>query len=340
MYREQLSVESAAPREWTGWASLIDQGLASRGCSLAESPLAARLLRRSANADSMDQATCSILWNEALLLSADPLLGLNLCQSDSQLPLPLQVLGLTAAASLTMGSAISSLVRFFSLISTQATLELRIADHEARLFLHPRGRPHPQQMAALAGIVGSMLVRFASRCLSEPPRLVLGLPGIQRDERLPSWCARLEHSETCWILVPRDWMEWSLPDAAPGLVSGMTGVLHGVLAGMPDADLVERVRHAIQLHLARGRVGEEQIAGPMKISPRHLRRLLRQHNTSYEQLLDEVRRETALRLLAEERSSLTSIAYELGFHDPSSFTRAFRRWTGYSPSDFRRRQAG
>ncbi len=340
MYRDQLTKQQGAPREWSLWSNIIGQGLAIHGKSLADSPLAARLLSRLPQTESIDQATCSILWNEALLLSGDPLLGLTTGSCDTLLPLPLQVLGLTAAASPNMSAAISSLVRFFSLVSTQATLELRIADRQARMLLHPRGRPHPQQMAALAGVVGSMLARFARRCGIGEPMLVLSLPGTQTGLSLPAWCSALEHSEACWVDIPRDWMDLTLPEAAPGLVSGMTGVLHGVMAGMPAGDLVERVRHAIQLHMARGRIGEEQIAGPMKISPRHLRRLLRQHNTTYEQLLDEVRRETALQLLAEERASLTSIAYELGFHDPSSFTRAFRRWTGYSPSDFRRRQAG
>lgn len=189
MYCDQISNTVGAPREWSVWCNIIGQGLAAHGKSLADSPLAARLMTRVPQAESIDQATCSILWNEALLLSDDPLLGLNTGSCDTLLPLPLQVLGLTAAASLNMSAAINSLVRFFSLVSTQATLELRVADRQARLLLHPRGRPHPQQMAALTGVVGSMLGRFAARCAVSEPSLALNLPGAQPDLPLPAGAA-------------------------------------------------------------------------------------------------------------------------------------------------------
>jgi AraC-like DNA-binding protein len=78
----------------------------------------------------------------------------------------------------------------------------------------------------------------------------------------------------------------------------------------------------------------------MNISPRHLRRKLNLFGTSYESLVDEVRKEGAIRMIGQGQLSLTSIAYELGFLDPSSFTRAFRRWTGMSPTAFKALQRG
>ena len=71
------------------------------------------------------------------------------------------------------------------------------------------------------------------------------------------------------------------------------------------------------------------------MAPRTLQRRLRGENTSHRQILDRVRRERALRLLPRGELSVAQIAEQLGFSEPSAFNRAFRRWTGRAPSDWR-----
>jgi len=56
-------------------------------------------------------------------------------------------------------------------------------------------------------------------------------------------------------------------------------------------------------------------------------------------LLDEARREMAQRYLSAGRASLTEIAYLLGFAEPNSFFRSFKRWTGKPPADFRQERS-
>ena len=339
MRNNKMAELSEAPREWSGWSRVIIQSLSARGIPLQASPLAERLLRRLQGNEVMDQTTCSLLWQEAQSLSGDDWFGLNAHCADTDLPLSLQMIGLTVSASLNMSAAVNNLVRFFPLVSTQAALELRVTGDDARLLLHPRGRPHAQHMAALVNVMGRLLLRCAQRGGIDSPDILIGVPGLTgRPPALP-WSVESVSDDTWWVKIPRQWLDLSIPESNPGLLHGMTGVLHGVLARGPTSDIVEKVRHAIHQGMSRGVLGEEHIAEPMSISTRHLRRLLGQHGTSYERLLDEVRRDAALRLLSDPSSSLTRIAYELGFQDPSSFTRAFRRWTGYSPSDFRRRQA-
>lgn len=193
-------------------------------------------------------------------------------------------------------------------------------------------------MAALINVLGRLLRRCAQRGGINDPEMLVGLPRMKAGPPPPlAWASGYVATDCWWLKIPRQWLDLSIPESTPGLLHGMTGVLHGVLARGPASDMVEKTRHAIHQGMRRGVLGEEQIAEPMNISTRHLRRLLGQHGTSYERLLDEVRRDTALRLMADPAISLTRIAYELGFQDPSSFTRAFRRWTGFSPSDFRRR---
>ncbi len=78
-----------------------------------------------------------------------------------------------------------------------------------------------------------------------------------------------------------------------------------------------------------------ELAEHLCISARTLQRRLKQQEYSYSQLTDEVRHTEALRLLATSAKRLTDVAQELGFSEASSFQRAFIRWQGCSPSQYR-----
>ena len=78
----------------------------------------------------------------------------------------------------------------------------------------------------------------------------------------------------------------------------------------------------------------EQLATEMALSPSALKRLLAQHQTSYSQLLDEVRNQLAVSLLTQQELSNKQLAERLGYSDEHNFRRAFKRWTGFIPSLF------
>lgn len=71
------------------------------------------------------------------------------------------------------------------------------------------------------------------------------------------------------------------------------------------------------------------------VSPRTLKRQLAEYGTSFQVLLDELRRDRALSMLEDESMPIERIAKELGYADPSNFNRAFKRWMGVAPSAFR-----
>lgn len=71
------------------------------------------------------------------------------------------------------------------------------------------------------------------------------------------------------------------------------------------------------------------------MSLRSLQRKLGAEDSSYEDLLNDTRRELALSYARDARYSVSEAAYLLGFSDTSSYSRAFKRWTGQSPSQFR-----
>ncbi|NEP18534.1 MAG: helix-turn-helix transcriptional regulator, partial [Leptolyngbya sp. SIO4C1] len=80
----------------------------------------------------------------------------------------------------------------------------------------------------------------------------------------------------------------------------------------------------------------DAIAAKLGYSSRTLQRKLQQAGTSFQQVLDDIRRELAFQYLQETQLTASEIAFLLGFSENSAFTRAFRRWTAITPGDYRR----
>ena len=79
-------------------------------------------------------------------------------------------------------------------------------------------------------------------------------------------------------------------------------------------------------------VSNRQLAGTLDAI---LAKQLAEADLTYQQLVDDKRRDLALRYIDDPATSITEINFLLGFSGQSAFTRAFRRWTGKSPTDFR-----
>jgi AraC-like DNA-binding protein len=71
------------------------------------------------------------------------------------------------------------------------------------------------------------------------------------------------------------------------------------------------------------------------MSRRTLQRRLAEADTSYLRLVDETRKDLALRYIDDATRSITDVAFTLGFSQQSAFTRAFKRWTGLNPTEYR-----
>lgn len=82
----------------------------------------------------------------------------------------------------------------------------------------------------------------------------------------------------------------------------------------------------------------DTVAKQLNVSSQTLRRKLRNEQTSYQQIKDQMRRDIAIDKLVRENMSITDIALRLGFVESSSFTRAFKQWTGVSPAEYRSRR--
>jgi AraC-like DNA-binding protein len=123
--------------------------------------------------------------------------------------------------------------------------------------------------------------------------------------------------------------------------------LHGVLRDhadrlleelAPGDSLVERVSADILAALREGTAAAERTAARLGMTRRTLTRRLALSNTSYSELLKETRYRTALHYLRNTNQSVEDIAFLLGFSECPPFVRAFKRWSGYAPLEYRKRQ--
>ena len=102
----------------------------------------------------------------------------------------------------------------------------------------------------------------------------------------------------------------------------------------------ERVRHVLLAMMRQGDGSVASIARVLGQSTRTLQRNLRAENAPFSDLVDEVRAASAKRYVLERKLSLGEIAFRLGFAQQSAFFRAFKRWTGVTPSELRARSLG
>ncbi len=113
------------------------------------------------------------------------------------------------------------------------------------------------------------------------------------------------------------------------------------LAELPRGHtFTETVRRLVSERLAQGHLTAATIAGQLHMSQRTLSRRLAHEGTSFGALLEELRRSLALSYLSQGRLGIAEVAFLVGFSRPEAFHRAFRRWTGQTPLEYRRASRG
>jgi AraC-like DNA-binding protein len=134
------------------------------------------------------------------------------------------------------------------------------------------------------------------------------------------------------IIFPSELLE--LPSLRAGLPDDTVAEIE---TPVPDPrDIVQCVEHLIRLALLEDRPRVDWVARKMDLSGRSLQRHLRTHNTTFEAVMDRVLTRHATTLLEQGEMPITQVAMQLGYADPSHFVRAFRRWAGQTPGEFRR----
>lgn len=112
-----------------------------------------------------------------------------------------------------------------------------------------------------------------------------------------------------------------------------------LLAEPPGGDFIAALRTVLKGHRINGWLTISNAAQLAVVSVRTLQRRLAAEELTFSELIDQVRAELAMEMLSDRHFSLDQIRNELGYSALPNFSRAFQRWTGKTPSEYRRSQS-
>lgn len=253
------------------------------------------------------------------------------------------VVGLIMEASATMGDAFLQLQRYGRLAAEfdepGDAPHFILRQSEAGLFMEDR-RQAASEFHQLREAAFVRLVCGPRRFLEKPHVL-----SVHFTHAAPSYSREYNRIFQCPVHfnAPVNALELH-PDIAAWTVSRNPGYVFSLLTRHADTLLYEldaarswrgRTEKAILIRLHQGEVSADRIAADLGFSRQTLFRKLKAEETSFAVILDDLRRRMAESYLAARRTSVNETAYLLGFSDAASFSRAFKRWKGLSPTAFR-----
>lgn len=281
-----------------------------------------------------DNATQLRFWNAAERISGDPDIGLHI--GALMPPFRGQVLEYLFLSSPTFGEGLQRALRYHRLLTDALDLRLTVSGDNACLegFTHP-GRHYVE--CALCILLGFFRHVTDGEFRPREVRLPYG-EGAAPAEYARIWgCPVRPGQPEGAIVFAADLLQRRSPAAEPQLLAMHETVAEQRLADLEKHDLVRRVEQELGGLLERGEVALEAVAARLGRNPRSLRAELAQAGTNFNAVVARYRERLARRLLARTQEPLDQIVYLTGFSEPSAFTRAFKRWTGETPSDYRRR---
>jgi AraC-like DNA-binding protein len=238
----------------------------------------------------------------------------------------------------TLGDAISRAMRFYGLLTERASLELVTEGESATIRQHVQ--PDAKRGSVLIEFLFASLVLRARRASGGSFRAHAVRFVHTRDDVAPYeslFQAKLEFG------APKDEIALFTSDLAlplPTADATTAALLEERAIAMSQAlakadPFLDQVRQGILRGLRGQDQGLPSLARDLHLSERTLQRRLLEQGTSHRELQDDVRRTIAMHLLAHEAKSAVEVAYELGFSRPQAFHKAFVRWFGMTPGEFR-----
>jgi AraC-like DNA-binding protein len=277
------------------------------------------------------------LWRLARDATGDPCFGFT--AAECWHPTSWHALGYAWLASRTLHDAFERTVRHSRVLATLIELELREGDDTYTLILRARD---PSLALADVSIDASlaMVVKMCRTSYGEsfaPREVMLPLSGRDCDAGRRAYFRapiRYEASDMA-LVMGRPELEAPLSTSNAELVRTSEESVRAYLMRLDRGSLVEQVKLRLSERLPAGQASAEAIADELHMSPRTLQRKLRERGKTYRDVLEETRRELAEQYIQDPTVSINEITFLLGFSEPSSFTRAFRRWRGTSPTAYR-----
>ena len=275
------------------------------------------------------------LWQAMEEVSGDPHIGLHL---GSHMPIfKGQVLEYLFLSSPTFGEGLKRALDYQRLLSDAANAEM--VDHGERVFL--KQMLWSKKLAHLNECASVGVIKFFSFVTDGafmPIEVHFSHPrhADQREYERVFGCPVKFEMPDVGIFFDRKLMDLPSAHHEPELLQLHERLASEQMARLEKQDLVFQVSRLVAELLESGHANLEEVAARLGIKPRQLRTRLADAGTNFNQLVAEYRCKLAKRLLAGTDENIDEIVYLTGFSEPSTFYRAFKRWVGMTPIEYRK----
>ena len=274
-------------------------------------------------------------WKAAVELSGDPCIGLHL---GEEMPIYKgQILEYLFLSSKTFGDGLRRVLNYQRLISD--ALHGQVTETPSPCLTsyfseHQHATSHLAEAMVLGLIKGFQAVTDGT---FKPEKIVFNHPpntDIAEYQRICQ-CPVEFNAKSFQLFFPASMLSYRSLYAEPELLNLHIQAADQHLAVLQQQDLITEVRSQLGALLESGETTLANVANRLGVTPRHLRHQLDLAGTSFQRLLNDYRHRLARRLLSQTDEGISEIVYLTGFSEPSTFYRAFRRWEGTTPIEYR-----
>jgi AraC-like DNA-binding protein len=265
----------------------------------------------------------------------------GLCAAAELQPQVLQGLGLGWLASDSVYDGLRRLVRFCKVLTSIADIHIEETDDLVKLyFLGAMTLTNENFEYATRDYGVGLVVRMCQLNLGDfisPVQIEMARPTPKDPSRWEYMLAThvsFEHDKTC-ITWSRSDIQKHLATGDPTLARVVDEHAANYIDSYLDSSVSREVAQKIIHRLPDGPPSQTQIADDMCMSNRTLQRKLKDEGISFSDLLQDSRMQLAKKYLRLHHRSVVEVCYLLGFSEPSAFSKAFKRWTGQTPAEYR-----
>lgn len=276
------------------------------------------------------------IWNNAIQASRDPALGLHVGEQNYA-----SEMGLVANVLIheeTLGDSLRQYVRLYSLVNDGITLHFDEGATSSRLFF----KHIDSGFYNISDVERTLVVSITRSRLFVHRDIKLKRVGFAHSA--PDYLAEYQRIFDCpiefnqthsFIELENEYLMYSPVRKNPYTRSALLSYANNILNKINRKRFSNQVRKHIVDLLQYRKADVDEVAKRLHMSRHTLYRKLKVEDIAFQDLVDEVRREQAIEMVESSEQSLSEVAFLLGFSELSSFSRAFKRWTGKSPRQYR-----
>lgn len=276
------------------------------------------------------------IWAQAASVIDDPCFAIDMAEFWH--PSQMGALGYAWLASTTLRRALKRTVRYIHVVTEDLNLDVADTPAGLKLSVNLEGSIFtlPQHHDLILTILMHMCrFNFGEELVATEVKLAHPEPACS--QKIVDYFrsdVQFDAEQTSLTIARAD-ADNVLPSGNKQLALLHDEVLMKYLVEIKKGDIVQQVQSIILENLPDGQVTDSMVAKELNLSGRSMQRRLKEHETTFRFLLDGVREMVAKQYIKNPMNRMSDIAFLLGFSEQSAFSRAFKKWTGKSPVEYR-----